>query len=80
MVVNAEAKRVAITAATAVARRALKLKVVGGASNGNQPASPRARAAPTGSVRQRAAEDPIVRRMQEKFNAEIRTVIDKRSS
>ncbi len=70
MVVNAEAKRVAITAATAAARRALKLKVVGGASNGNKPASPRAQAAPAGSARQRAAEDPIVRRMQEKFNAE----------
>jgi DNA polymerase-3 subunit gamma/tau len=80
MVVNAEAKRVAITSATAAARRALKLKVVGGAPNGNKPASPRVQAVPTGSARQRAAEDPIVRRMQEKFNAEIRTVIDKRSS
>ncbi len=34
MVVNAEAKRVATTAATSLARRALKLKVMGGASNG----------------------------------------------
>jgi DNA polymerase-3 subunit gamma/tau len=80
MVVNAEAKRVAMTAATAVARRALKLKVLGGASNRSQLAAPRAQSAPTGSARQRAADDPIVRRMQEKFNAEIRTVIDKRSS
>ena len=80
MVVNAESKRIATTAATAVARRALKLKILGGASNGNQPAAPRAQSAPTGSARQRAADDPIVRRMQEKFNAEIRTVIDKRSS
>jgi len=80
MVVNAEAKRIATTAATAVARRALKLKILGGASNGSQTVVPRAQSAPTGSVRQRAADDPIVRRMQEKFNAEIRTVIDKRSS
>jgi hypothetical protein len=80
MVLNAEAKRVAITAATSVARRALKLKVLGGASNGSQAAAPRVQPAATGSARQRAADDPIVRRMQEKFNAEIRTVIDKRQS
>ena len=81
MVVNAEAKRVATTAATAAARRAIKLKVVGGAAaNGNAKPSPGVQSAPAGSARQRAAEDPIVRRMQEKFNAEIRTVIDKRQS
>jgi DNA polymerase-3 subunit gamma/tau len=81
MVVNAEAKRVATTAATAAARRAIKLKVVGGAAgNGKAKPSPRIQSAPAGSARQRAAEDPIVRRMQEKFNAEIRTVIDKRQS
>ena len=80
MVVNAEARRIATTAATTAARRALKLKVLGGASNGNKPATPRTQSAPTGSARQRAADDPIVRRMQEKFNAEIRTVIDKRQS
>ena len=80
MVVNAEAKRVATSAATAAARRALKLKIVGGAQNGNEAPSTRLSSAPTGSARQRAADDPIVRRMQEKFKAEIRTVIDKRQS
>src|SRR4051794_254244 len=81
MVVNAEAKRVATTAATAAARRAIKLKIIGGAAvNGSALPSPRIQSAPAGSARQRAAEDPIVRRMQEKFNAEIRTVIDKRQS
>jgi DNA polymerase-3 subunit gamma/tau len=81
MVVNAEAKRVATTAATAAARRAIKLKILGGAAaNGSASPSPRIQSAPAGSARQRAAEDPIVRRMQEKFNAEIRTVIDKRQS
>ncbi|MFL6301174.1 MAG: DNA polymerase III subunit gamma/tau [Terriglobales bacterium] len=79
MVVNAEAKRVATTSATAAARRAIKLKIIGGAAvNGSALPSPRIQSAPAGSARQRAAEDPIVRRMQEKFNAEIRTVIDKR--
>jgi DNA polymerase III subunit gamma/tau len=81
MVVNAEAKRVATTAATAAARRAIKLKIIGGAAaNGSASPAPRIQSAPVGSARQRAAEDPIVRRMQEKFNAEIRTVIDKRQS
>jgi DNA polymerase-3 subunit gamma/tau len=36
-------------------------------------------AAPKGSARSRAAEDPIVKRVQEKFGAEIRTVIDQRN-
>jgi hypothetical protein len=31
------------------------------------------------SARSRAADDPVVRRMQEKFGAEIRTVIDHRA-
>jgi hypothetical protein len=31
-----------------------------------------------GGARQRAAEDPIVQRMQEKFGAEVRTVVDLR--
>jgi hypothetical protein len=43
---------------------------------------PRARsssaAAANGSARSRAEQDPIVQRMQEKFGAEIRTVIDYR--
>jgi hypothetical protein len=32
----------------------------------------------TGAGRNRAAEHPVVRRMQEKFGAEIRTIIDHR--
>jgi DNA polymerase III subunit gamma/tau len=80
MVVSAEAKRVATSAASSAASRTLKMKVLGGALNGKEAAAPRSQSAPTGSPRARAAEDPIVRRMQEKFNAEIRTVIDKRST
>ncbi|MGA9990565.1 MAG: hypothetical protein WBP69_22545, partial [Terriglobales bacterium] len=34
--------------------------------------------ASNGSARSRAEQDPIVQRMQEKFGAEIRTVIDYR--
>jgi hypothetical protein len=58
----------------------LKVNVVGGASpkqNGNGAASIRPVRNGAGA-RSRAAEDPMVRRMQEKFGAEIRTVIDHR--
>ena len=78
MSLGPEAKRVAIASATGVLGRAVKLKVVPGASvgpqgnksNGGVPSAP----GPGG--RSRAERDPIVRRMQEKFGAEIRTVID----
>ncbi|MBV8207400.1 MAG: DNA polymerase III subunit gamma/tau [Acidobacteria bacterium] len=49
-----------------------------------QSETPAARPAPAeeaaGSARSRAASDPVVRRVQEKFEAEIRTVIDHRKS
>jgi hypothetical protein len=32
----------------------------------------------SGAARQRAAEDPVVKRMQQKFGAEVRTVVDLR--
>ena len=39
-----------------------------------------ARTAPGPGGRGRAEQDPVVRRMQEKFGAEIRTVIDYRKN
>jgi DNA polymerase III subunit gamma/tau len=73
-----DAKRLAIAAASGVLGRAVKLKVVAGAKpvaseNKRNSAIPSA-SGPGG--RGRAEQDPIVRRMQEKFGAEIRTVID----
>ncbi len=63
--------------ATAVAQHAMRVRLESGIpANGN--AAPVERAAPSGSARSRAANDPIVRRMQEKFGAEIRTVIDQK--
>ncbi len=69
-------------AASDAAGRPLKVKLVGGAparavtTNVVRPA--RTNGNGNGqSARSRAANDPIVRRMQEKFGAEIRTVIDK---
>lgn len=80
MSLGAEGKRMAIATASGVLGRAVKLKVIPGVTvapqekkNGAQPLTP----GPGG--RGRAEQDPIVRRMQEKFGAQIRTVIDYRN-
>ena len=75
-----DAKRLAIASASGVLGRAVKLKVVPGATvapqenkrNGSAPLA----TGPGG--RGRAEQDPVVQRMREKFGAEIRTVIDYR--
>jgi hypothetical protein len=74
MTLGADARRLAIATASGVAGRALKLKVI----PGNTPATGIAtnRASSNGGGRSRAEQDPIVRRMKEKFGAEIRTIID----
>lgn len=81
MAVTAEAKRAITTAASTAANRALKLRIesLPGANGKNAaPAPPKFSSSVAGSARQRAADDPVVRRLQEKFGAEIRTVIDHR--
>jgi len=75
-----DAKRLAIGAASGALGRAVKLRVIAGAAvapqaKRNGGVSPEA-GGPGG--RGRAEQDPIVRRMREKFGAEIRTVIDYR--
>ncbi len=80
MMMGPEPKRIANTAASSAAGRALKVNVIGGAApakNGNGAQATRVVRNGAGA-RSRAAEDPIVQRMQEKFGAEIRTVIDHR--
>jgi DNA polymerase III subunit gamma/tau len=81
-IMNEKYRPIVNKAASDAAGRSLKVKLVGGAParavstnvvrpgriNGNGNGQ---------SARSRAANDPIVRRMQEKFGAEIRTVIDK---
>jgi DNA polymerase III subunit gamma/tau len=75
MSLGVDARRLVTAAASGAAGRPLKLKVLPGAvaqvSNaGKTPAN--------GGGRNRAEQDPIVRRMKEKFGAEIRTIIDYR--
>ncbi|HZQ93090.1 MAG TPA: DNA polymerase III subunit gamma/tau [Terriglobales bacterium] len=79
MVMGADARRVVNIAAQAAAGRALTIKVVPGAApNGASGGAQAPRTASIGSARARAADDPVVRRLQEKFGAEIRTVIDQK--
>ncbi|HLX84535.1 MAG TPA: DNA polymerase III subunit gamma/tau [Terriglobales bacterium] len=70
-----DARRVASAAASGVAGRPIKVVAEPG---GVAQTAPAPRKASNGSARSRAEQDPIVQRMQEKFGAEIRTVIDYR--
>jgi len=81
MSVGSEARRLAIASASGILGRAVKLKIVAGATvaaaekrNGASAKSGGATAGVGG--RGRAEQDAVVRRLQEKFGAEIRTVID----
>jgi DNA polymerase III subunit gamma/tau len=72
-----DAKKFVTAAAAKAAGRPLKVKVVpGGTVAPAATQTHRGTSRPSGSARSRAAEDPIVRYMQEKFGGEIRTVID----
>src|SRR6266446_1385698 len=75
-----EARRIATAAASGLAGRPIKMLVEpGGApheASGPHRASSKLKL--NGSARSRAERDPVVQRMQEKFGAEIRTVIDYR--
>jgi DNA polymerase-3 subunit gamma/tau len=73
MTLGADARRLAMATASGVAGRALKLKVI--PANGAASATTN-RPSANGGGRSRAEQDPIVRRMKEKFGAEIRTIID----
>jgi hypothetical protein len=78
MAFGAEPKKIAGAAASNAAGRPLKVVVMSGGT-GNGMAKPRP-AGGTGNTqgRNRALQDPVVRRMQDKFGAEIRTIIDHR--
>jgi hypothetical protein len=72
---TAEARRTGSAAASGLAGHPIKLLLETG---GAPQAAPARKPSANGSARSRAEQDPIVRRMQEKFGAEIRTVIDYR--
>jgi DNA polymerase-3 subunit gamma/tau len=75
-----EAKRLLTNEANRLCGRVMKLAITGGgvaqSAVVERPNVPNGNGG--GGARQRAAEDPIVQRMQEKFGAEVRTVVDLR--
>jgi DNA polymerase-3 subunit gamma/tau len=76
MSLGADARRLAIATASGELGKTVRLKVLPGGTA--QAAAARQSASGNGGSRARAQEDPIVRRLQEKFGAEIRTIIDQR--
>ena len=72
MSLGADAKRLMIATASGALGRPVKLRVAPGgvAQTGARPVTT------NGGGRGRAEQDPVVRRMKEKFGAEIRTIID----
>ena len=74
MSLGPDAKRLMTATASGALGRAVKLRVVPGgvAQAVRRPAS----VSGNGGGRGRAEQDPVVRRMKEKFGAEIRTIID----
>jgi len=78
---TAEARRIASAAASGLAGSPIKMLVEPDGAPQAMPAARRSSSngsASNGSARSRAEQDPIVQRMQKKFGAEIRTVIDYR--
>jgi len=73
MSVSNDARRVMIASASGILARAVKLQIVSGGSAQPNPAKV---PASNGSSRGRAEQEPVVKRMREKFGAEIRTIID----
>jgi DNA polymerase-3 subunit gamma/tau len=73
---TADARRIGTAAASGLAGKPIKMLVEPGGAP--QAMSPVRRSSSKGSARSRAEQDPVVQRMQEKFGAEIRTVIDYR--
>jgi len=71
-----EAKKIAIASASGVMGKALRFKVIPGATVTPTEKKNGAPRVPSTGGRGRAEQDPVVRRMQEKFGAQIRTVID----
>jgi DNA polymerase III subunit gamma/tau len=79
MSLGADGRRLAIASASGALGKAVKLKIVPGADvspgdNRNGGSNPDRMSGATG--RSRAENDAVVRRLQEKFGAQIRTVID----
>jgi len=72
-----EQERAANQAATHVAGRTVKVKLVGGAAVAATPKARVPRKGGEGTFKAKAADEPLVKQMQEKFGAEIRMIVDR---
>ncbi len=75
-----EQEKLSNQAATRVAGRAMKVRLVGGGTSSAEVKPRRSRAPQAAggeSIKTRAADEPVVKRMMEKFGAEIRIVMDR---
>jgi len=77
MSLSTDARKIAVANASSLLGRTVKLKVVSG--DVSRIAPPTIVTA-NGNGRSRAEQDPVVRKMKEKFGAEIRTIIDYRTN
>jgi DNA polymerase-3 subunit gamma/tau len=77
MSLGTDARRLIIATASGVLGRAVKLKISPGEAAQTAMAES---ASSNGSNRSRIEQDPVIRRMKEKFGAEIRTIIDYRQT
>ena len=78
MALSTDAQQQVTVAAGRAVGRPLKLKLLPKPANGaSSPSAPIASGS-RASAKSRAADDPVVKRMQEKFGAQIRTIIDYR--
>jgi DNA polymerase-3 subunit gamma/tau len=78
MSVDADAAKMITASASRVLGRAVKVQIVPAENQGASRLKP-APSLTNGTSRARAEQEPVVRRMKEKFGAEIRTVIDYRN-
>jgi hypothetical protein len=76
-----EQEKLAAQAASRAAGRTVKVRLLGGAAVSTGKAKPRTQqassAAASESIKTKASDEPVVRRMMEKFGAEIRIVMDR---
>ncbi|MGB7133100.1 MAG: DNA polymerase III subunit gamma/tau [Candidatus Sulfotelmatobacter sp.] len=79
MSLSTDARRIVIASASGVLGRAVRFKIVPGANvvaSENRDGASKSNGSNMATGRSRAENDAVVRRLQEKFGAQIRTVID----
>ena len=74
---GADLRRLANAAASKAANTSIRVALVSGSPATQEPRPARQRSS-GGNLRARALEEPVVKRMQEKFGAEIRSIIEPR--